>query len=445
MKKKLLLIALPALMTLAGCSGVSDKLVEKNSNVSLDSTMVEDNLAHEELFGDALIRDPSIRRMPEVGDNAKYKIGYQLHYDSVADEMSIRFVAAINDDYAQMRWSRGLANGNGTEAKPFTNEKSTGVYFDSTQVYTSLSNGGADVMIAEQGDFTEFNGFIVYSLTNIPYDTYKDSYLAVSLTLDPDTGVSSDEIVTPVYAVKVQYDEGDQDSSFHTFSFPSNYDCYFLNGNINGSIKNIKADYPTRSTNNKASFTTYFKTGDEFLIVKKGDHEFKVWDSSIIKKAADVNSHFAGTEDKIITSSGEGNIRLYLNNDYILYAGNYFDATAGVGKFIRGSFNNWLNNPAADPCDDYELLNDGGDSQGVIYNVTIAKDAEFKISGSVDSKPDWSGGSWGNGTGTACRITGDAKDNFSNSTDSNANIVCNTAGTYNIMLQSDHNIYIWEA
>ena len=50
MKKKLLLIALPALMALAGCSNFQNKPVQKETEL-LDNFMLEDTTAHEELFG----------------------------------------------------------------------------------------------------------------------------------------------------------------------------------------------------------------------------------------------------------------------------------------------------------------------------------------------------------------------------------------------------------
>ena len=47
MKKRLLLLALPAFMALSGCSGIS---VSPKAN----DLMVEDTLAHEEIFGEAV-------------------------------------------------------------------------------------------------------------------------------------------------------------------------------------------------------------------------------------------------------------------------------------------------------------------------------------------------------------------------------------------------------
>ena len=441
MKKKLLLIALPALMALSGCANVQ----KEQSKVEQEQPAVEfeeDTVAHEEIFGEAVeAKQPTIRKMDDLGTGAAYKVGYQLHFEengegTADDRLSIRFIAAINSSYGSMTWSRGVARGDGDLGIGFGNEKyGSSDKLVSTVVYPSLCNGtGNDVMEAEQGAYAAYTGFIVYSIRNIKYESYKDSYIGVSLTLHPTEG---EDVVTPVYAVKVERNPLNLNESLYSFSFENGNQGYFLNGTFNNIKKNILADYPTRN-DNRATFTADFTADDEFLIVKKTTTEFRVWNSSSIPNAAAVNSHFEATDSgERIKAADGGHMRLYLNNDEPkahLYASNTFTST-GTALYIRGEVNKWAETPEG-----YELLSDGDDCQGVIYNVSLPV-GDFKIGNS-----DWSK-NWGFADGYKNkRIVGPVESRFTGNYDvENSNIYCNTADTYNIMLKNDHTIYIWEA
>ena len=269
MKKKLLLTVLPVLMALSGCANVNITPAEKVDNNPVD-VMVEDTIAREDVFGPAQeAKELKIKKLNDLHDESNYKIGYQLHFDDKGnadnsdDVLSIRFIAAIKQEYQSMVWSRGLSRGDGSETKPFGNTKQVGlenVPLASTVVYTSLSNGGEDIMVAGSDPYDDYVGFIVYSLTDIPYELYKDSFLAVSLTLDPNTAVSNDETITSIYAVKIE-GEPNMDLPYvrskMSFSFEYNvneYNGYFLYGLFNdalgGSYRTIPADNPTVGSNN---------------------------------------------------------------------------------------------------------------------------------------------------------------------------------------------------
>ena len=115
MKKKLLLIALPALMTLSACSGALASPKEAN-------LMAEDTLAHEEVFGD-VAEAHELRMGPRraVTFDADFvKVGYQIKFEengegTADDKISIRFVAAIKDLGVEAYWHRGFAQPNGYE------------------------------------------------------------------------------------------------------------------------------------------------------------------------------------------------------------------------------------------------------------------------------------------------------------------------------------------
>lgn len=241
MKKKLLLIALPALMVLSGCANVQKEQPKAEEQPAIQ--FEEDTVAHEEIFGEAVeAKQPTIKRMSELDDESAYKIGYQIHYDEGTDKLSIRFIAAIKTTYQSMVWTRGLANGGGSETIPLDNKqnKDGTTTLASTVIYENLSNGGEDPMVANTGIYAGYTGFIVYSLTNIPYTANKDSYLAAYLTLDPNTSVDDDEIVTSVCAVKIERDSEDLSKSAYAFKFPVSTNNYFLSGKINGGAVNCR-------------------------------------------------------------------------------------------------------------------------------------------------------------------------------------------------------------
>lgn len=252
-------------MALSSCAGAPAKPNEKAGSIPFD-TINEDTTAREDVFGPAQqAKGLNVRKINAVTETTNYKIGYQLHFDDKGnaddtdDVISIRFVAAINDTYQSMVWSRGLSRGDGSETKRYGNTKRVAeedIPLASTVVYTSLSSGGDDPIVAGEDAFEKYSGFVVYSMTDIPYEAYKDSFIAVSLTLDPNTSVSNDEIVTPIYAVKIEAD-GFYEGSVFAFSFAQNvntYNGYFLYGFFNG-VRGIKiADNPTVGSNN-ASYT----------------------------------------------------------------------------------------------------------------------------------------------------------------------------------------------
>ena len=101
MKKRLLLLALPALMALSGCAGVS-------ASPKANNLMVEDTLAHEEIFGEAVeagefgLRKAAPFKLATLTSDF-VKMAYQIKFDDKGDGdasndvISIRFIAAVKD------------------------------------------------------------------------------------------------------------------------------------------------------------------------------------------------------------------------------------------------------------------------------------------------------------------------------------------------------------
>ena len=407
-------------MVLAGCSNPSRPVEKVENNPS--GMMAEDNLAHEELFGGSKIAVPTIKRMSEIDTKPSYKVGYQIHYES--NELSIRFVAAINSDYTTMRWSRGLTTGHGTEVKAFTSQKSAEpeAYFDSTVVYTSLSNGGEDVMEAGKGEYEDYTGFIVYSLTNIPYSTYEDCYLGVSLSLD---GAS-----TPFYAVKVKRN-GAGTASSDTFSFSKDKSGFFLAGTITGRNRTVNSDSSFKG-DNAAAFDTDFNVDDSFLIIQKESNMFKVWDSRCITTDATYGTSrfFEDNNGRIRVKSG-GDIRLFLNGSNELWSDAISPyARTGKGLYVRGFVTTGEDDWACK--DGFELKSDRKD-YAVLFHVYFHT-GNFKIANSGWSEQY----NYING--------GDKTGNFEDGAgDGNAN--CLTAGYYDIYINTENprQVYIFKS
>ena len=431
MKKKLLLIALPALMALSGCSNAFAQSELKEDAVV--ESFVEDNLAHDEIFGASSIsKGPSIKKMADLYPDMSYKIGYQIHFEEGSiinddpdedDLISIRFIAAIQESYSKMVWTRGLTSPNGTERLTFSNHSSLAPEYpelESKVVYTSLSNGDSDVMVAGGEDpenpYKDYTGFIVYSLTNIPYDTFVDYFVGVMLTLTPAEG---DPLTSDVCVLKIERKADDLSRSALTFSFSKSKTGFFLYGMVN-DVYMPSADSPTKGSN-AASFTSDFKVGDEFIIIQRESNLFKMWTACCV--CDDTNF----TDDGfIITCKTAGFFTIYLNGSNEIWPtqfhlpSNYYirGAVAGEGGWDpdENSSARFITDP---------------DNTAILLNVTLSV-GEFK----VGLRTTWDGAlGWD-------QVRGGAKDGEHIIPGaSNNNIKCGIAGQYNFYIK-DGLLYI---
>ena len=169
MNKKLFLLALPALMVLSGCSGVS---ASPKANL-----MAEDTLAHEEIFGEAVkagefgLKKGAPYKLDKFTSDF-VKIGYQIKFaengsGTADDTISVRFVAAIKNQNVEVQWHRGLAQKDGAEgANPGSGWK---YKFEDTNeiksktMYSTLLGGGATLTV-DSGEYAGYAGFAIYTL-----------------------------------------------------------------------------------------------------------------------------------------------------------------------------------------------------------------------------------------------------------------------------------------
>ena len=285
MKKKLLLIALPALMVLSGCSHASIKPVEKE--VLSDAVMLEDTVAHDDLFGginlnirklgepegDPAGDDPSWTKMPKIGVQFSdvYKgderDGEGEPTGNKVDYRAVRYVAAIADTVGMTAtWTRGVSTKEGSPVRALTGGK-----VSSTR-YSELNNGGDPKSATSEG--TGYEKYVVYTMYDIPV-AQADSYIVAYLTL-------SDGVHEAVKskAVASQIDGG------HPFSFSSDTNGYFIHGTINNTANITQAIDSALSEKdiedeNKAKKTGLtLKAGDSFALFQFTSSEFHYFSNS---------------------------------------------------------------------------------------------------------------------------------------------------------------------
>lgn len=271
MKKRFLLALLPAAMALAACSGIQSS--PKQANL-----MLEDTVAHEEVFGAAdEIGDLRVTRMnPRRIEFAAdfIKMGYQIQFDAggegtADDKINIRFVAAIKDSNVQAYWHRGFAQPNGYEGANTKDEiwrfkLNDGVVNESLKIYSSLNDGG-NTITAGSGDYAGYTGFIIYSLLNIPYETYKDSYLGAFVeVVDPDNALNTKK--SNFVAVKVEKASAYTSKNIFAVDTDTYNGKHFLQGTIEGEVKTVLEDETVlESSNNYASYKDLALLADDYF------------------------------------------------------------------------------------------------------------------------------------------------------------------------------------
>ena len=253
MKKKLLLIALPALMVLSGCSNA---LIEQPALYNDANIMLEDNLAHEELFGEAKLEpkklgvpdvdpgsDPSWTKAPKIG------VQFKSYQKAETDYYAVRYVAAINDTAGMTAtWSRGVSQKDSNQIKAMSHDHVSLVKYD------SLNNDSTPVTAASEG----FEKYIVYTMYDIPA-AQDESYIAAYLTLSKD---GEDDVVSKVVVTQLD------GSNYFSFGMDQLVkDGYFMFNSRFGILEqDAGADTdPTDNGKNNAEFADIvINTGDKF-------------------------------------------------------------------------------------------------------------------------------------------------------------------------------------
>ena len=214
MKKQFLLAVLPALLVLSACSAGPKKA---------NNVLLEDALAHEEIFGEvgnaidlkvrktaAQENNDDISSQPVAAKSLSAPAVGVQYQPLTNGYYAIRYVAAINDLGVEAVWTRNICKANGTRIKE--NDSQVPV----TKAYTALaSDGGVDLPADNQY-------YVVYTLRNIP-ESEVNSYLFAYLTL-----TNGEESVKSV--ARISRVSGGDTFTIDTASRHG----YFLHGSIGG-------------------------------------------------------------------------------------------------------------------------------------------------------------------------------------------------------------------
>ena len=306
MKKKFLLLTLPALMVLSGCSSVSLKQKE--------NIMLEDTVAHEEIFGEAeespMIKIMNPRRAIE--DLEKPHIGFQKmsYHDDVEDKdyYAVRFVAAVASDSVTATWTRGFSKANSDQ----TRHPLSAAGIVATKSYTTLNNNGEPASVPS--DFgAQYNYLLVYSMYKIPTEL-ANAYICAYLTVDDgvNTPVKSDVVAARV-------------AGGNAFSFAANKSTgYFMQGRINGSnqIVDMNDDWEKTGNpdDNHAEKQLALEANDEFgYFYYEAGVKFQYFGCSNFNKETYYVEQSPTTD--YIKVRAKGTYRLFVNSDNDLYVG----------------------------------------------------------------------------------------------------------------------------
>lgn len=324
MSKKLLLLALPALMVMSSCT-----YMQSATKVEL---FKEDTVANEKVFGEL---QPMNLGVPNVdpGDDPTWtkapKVGVQFksYTESEVDYLAVRFVAAIADtDGMTATWSRAVSEKNSNQIKPMAHDKVSSVKYD------ALNNGGTPKAATSEG--SGYNKYVVYSMYNIPA-SQDESYVAAYLTLSKD---GETDVVSKVIATQL-------DGSYY-FSFDAAdlvKDGYFLQ-TTSGIVKQ-KADADTDPAND-AKDNAFFENvnlvaNEEFGLFRFTSSCFqffgydKFWNSNDEGDAENMHSSQSYVKAADLDQFGE----LYLNGKYDFYVNKYnFVFTAPKDVDVTFSF-----------------------------------------------------------------------------------------------------------
>ena len=257
MKRNFLLSIIPALLILSSCAGAAPKIKE--------NILLEDTLAHEEVFGEATIAGSlGVRKTLNPESVLKPKIGVQWKKSNDNTKIDIRYVAAISSLDVKAEWYRGVAKQDSNCPKE---KYSAGEYYvkESTIGYVAINNDGNETKATDAG--AGYNYFVVYTLKDIPFNEFQYSYMAAYLVLKDN---ESDDILKTSDVVAVNI--GQQ----HYFSFANDqFDGYFIEGTIGGASGQFREldDTPDNDDHAKKMGLT-LNANDNFGLFKWTPTEF---------------------------------------------------------------------------------------------------------------------------------------------------------------------------
>ena len=298
MKKKFLLTVIPALMILSSCAGAGPK----QEMVQLEPEMVEDTLAHEELFGQggkAVKLTPYKDPDPSDPSLKKPVVGVQYKADGEG-RCAVRYVAAIAALDVEATWTRGICNKNGVQQQTADDKFVNKVVTTAYDAVSADSDSGAPYVVPGDAG-SGFNYFVVYTLRNIPVSQV-DSYLFAYLTLEKGgDSVTSKAVISRI---------GGGNSFAYDVDGNTNY---FLQGTINGVADTIQSiDFPGSGTNFAEKEDVALAANDSFGLFKVASDHFQCFGYDQLRRGAPFLPRVAA--NNYIKVNAAGNYNLYLTN-----------------------------------------------------------------------------------------------------------------------------------
>ena len=347
MKKRFLIGILPALMVLSACAGVAPQ----KANV-----LLEDTLAHEEIFGGGEEFEPLKLNAPRKENEnptpaplAMSSIGVQ--YRGLQNgTYAIRYVVAISDLDVTAVWTRDIGKPNGDRPKDGQTLKVT-----CDKAYRALSASGGVEIPSSLGDY---KGFVVYTLRNIP-EADVNSYLFAYLTI-------SNENETVKSMGRITRLGGNNTFKINTDSMNG----YFLQGNINGSSDPVMIDGTPSSGNYAQKEDLTFRANDSFGLFKyvPGNNEhFQFFGFEKCRRGLPFVSRVS--ENDYIKVPGAGSYKLYLNTSNEIHLVLPSAAQTSATVYLKPN-NNWNTDSARFAVYAFE-----GTNPGVWYSMEEVKDA----------------------------------------------------------------------
>ena len=262
MKKIIVLTILSALMVLPSCGArpIQNKVEEPE--------ILEDTLAHEEIFGETKLELKEERDAPAFMSSEEPIIGIQSQESG--SNIHVRFVAAVKIDgdlaSATAVWTRTMyyddTGDNETAHKVFKTETEK----PAAKAYTTLKNGEDELTISafNTAHSTSFNYFVVYTMLNIPKATYADYVLKAYVTVNDGGELSSKVLATTV----------DQKTQF-SYDLDKDKTGYFgVKKSAAGAFSTFNADANALAGNYARFVNVSISKDDSFVLVNSASDYF---------------------------------------------------------------------------------------------------------------------------------------------------------------------------
>ncbi len=300
MKKSLLLVALPLLLSVSAFAG---------RGAAKEELFKEDTVAHEEIFGKAselkaFNKAPQIKK---AAPTVEY-VGFQTLHDTENQEYHVRFIAKVADpdNITEATWTRNVydsATGSsiGTQGT-----------VSPTGYYETVNNGGSP-LTAGAG-----YGFVVYTLRFIPEENC-DDYIVVSLSLTNAEGttISSTRVASADETV--------------SYTFARNETKFYLKKNGETPVAQDLVTKGDPASNNFASFSLSLNKNDSYFIFGyDGENNlFKTITSNALPEGD--GSKFTN----YLLSDSSGVFKANYKADYILYLTKGNKLYANASNLVR--------------------------------------------------------------------------------------------------------------